>query len=384
MKHPLPVFVAFVATVSFGGMMSHSQAPAARTPSASAGAPAWSAPRTAWGDPDLQGIWSSGYIETPMERPDRFSGREFMTDDEVAAEQKRLDDRQDHSTGGPLRIKDAAGDTGSYNTVFSGRGREVIRTRRTSFVIDPPDGKIPWRPELKAKLGEELKMSRSGAGSTIKEDNDRGGDGPEDRPNDRCRGFALPHQFGNIEAGGAHHRIVQAAGRVSLYYEYGPHGGAYRTIPLDGRPHLPATVRQWLGDPVGRWDGETLVVDTTNFTDQTNFQGSRGNLHLVERFTRTAPDLILYRATIEDSTVFTRPWTIEVPLTKKDDKANQIFESACHEGNYGMTGILAGARAFEKASAAKPAPASTRAPATPAPSAPSTPKTSTATRPTTK
>jgi hypothetical protein len=142
---------------------------------------------------------------------------------------------------------------------------------------------------------------------------------------------------------------VQSPGTVSIYYEYGPHGGAFRTIPLDGRPHLPSGIRQWLGDARGRWDGDTLIVDTTNFSDRTNYEGSRGNLHLTEHFTRVGPDFVMYLVTVEDSTVFTRPWTMEIPLTLQDGRANRIFESACHEGNYALTGILAGARAEERA-----------------------------------
>ena len=234
----------------------------------------------------------------------------------------------------------------------------MIRTRRTSLVVDPPDGKIPWKPEVREKVAADTKNTRSGAASNVREDNDRGGDGPEDRPNDRCRGVALPVRYGTAEAGGAHKRIVQTPGVVSIYYEFGPHGGAYRTIPIDGRPHLPSSVRQWLGHAVGRWEGDTLVVDSTNFTDQTFVEGARENLHLTERFTRTGADLIIYRATIEDPTVFTSPWTIEVPFTKRDEKANQIFETACHEGNYGLTGILAGARALEREKPAQAAQAS--------------------------
>jgi hypothetical protein len=134
-----------------------------------------------------------------------------------------------------------------------------------------------------------------------------------------------------------------------MYYEHGHHGGAYRMVPLDGSRHLAPQIRLWLGDPRGRWEGDTLVIDTTNFTDQTNYHGSKESLHLVERFTRVAEDELIYRVTIDDPTTFTRPWTIEVPYTKADDKRNQIFEAACHEGNYALTGILAGARAKEKA-----------------------------------
>ena len=353
MRRQLLTLIGATMTIVLSTVAPSGQVPGATPPSKLGVTKPWTNQRTTWGDPNLQGIWSSGYVETPMERPKEFGGREFLTDAEVKAETSRLLSAQDHSTGGTKPTVAREGDTGAYNTVFSGTGRDVIRTRRTSYVIDPPDGQIPHKPEMRKRALEERKMSRSGAAGNLIEDNERGGDGPEDRPNDRCRGFALPAQFAHAESGGAHHRIVQSQGSVSIYYEYGPHGGAYRTIPLDGRPHLPASVRQWLGDPVGRWEGETLVVDTTNFTNQTSFYGARDNLHLVERFTRTAPDLILYHATIEDSTMFTQPWTIEVPLSKKDDKANQIFESACHEGNYGLTGILGGARAKDKEEAAK-------------------------------
>lgn len=309
--------------------------------------------RLPWGEPDLQGIWSSGYIETPLERPDEFGGREFLTDDEVRKELERLSGQQDHSTGGSAPATPRPGDTGTYNSAFSGRGRDVIRTRRTSQVIDPKDGKIPWKPEIRERVAKEVFTNTGTRGRVRGEDNERGGDGPEDRPNDRCLGFALPLRFGAWETGGAHHRIVQTPGAVSIYYEYGPHGGAYRTIPIGGGPHLPPHIRQWLGDARGRWEGDTLVVDTTNFTNRTNFEGSRENLHLMERFTRTAPDLLMYHAAFEDPTAFTRLWTIEIPMTRKGDKENQIFESACHEGNYAMTGILAGARARDKAETAK-------------------------------
>ena len=345
----LAVAVGVVSLAALSFALSDGGAQAQVAAGAATDQAGWKATRTPWGDPDLQGIWTSGYIDTPMERPDKYAGREFLTEEEAKAEEKRMADRQDHSTGGPLSTAAREGDTGAYNTVWSGRGREVIRTRRTSLVVDPPDGKIPWKPDVRERATTETRQLRTGVASAVKEDNDRGGDGPEDRPNDRCRGLTLPHVYGNAEAGGAIQRIVQSAGLLSFYYEYGPHGGAFRTIPIGAKPHLPPQVRQWLGDPRGRWEGDTLVVDTTGFTNQTSYQGSGENLHLVERFTRTAPDLLMYRATIEDATVFTRPWTIEVPFTKMDEKANQIFETACYEGNYAMTGILAGARALEKA-----------------------------------
>ena len=316
--------------------------------------------RTPWGDPDLQGIWGSGYIETPVERPDNFKDREFLTDADVLAEQTRMEGRQDRSTGGSKPTAPSADnprpvDFQPYNTVFSGRGRDVIRTRRTSQIVDPTNGKIPWRtdilkpyalPALKAVGRQSGDPDAASGGRETQRAN------PEDLATERCLGVMLPLRFGDIETGGAHQRIVQSPGSVSIYYEYGPHGGAYRTIPLNTRPSVPSTFRQWLGVPVGRWEDNTLVVDTTNFTDRSPFWGSRDNLHLVERFTRTAPDLIMYHATVEDPTVYARPWTIEIPLTKKDEKANQIYESACHEGNYGLTGILSGARVQEREAAA--------------------------------
>ena len=148
---------------------------------------------------------------------------------------------------------------------------------------------------------------------------------------------------------GGHSRIVQNPGQVSFYYESGHQGGQYRDVPLDGRGHPPDHIRQWFGHSVGRWEGDTLVIDVSNFSDKTSFHGSHENLHLVEQFTRHESDLLIYRVTIDDPTTFTQPWTIEVPLVLLDNKTNQIYESACQEGNYSLTSILAGERALERA-----------------------------------
>ena len=320
-------------------------APAAAAPAATDAAETWAAPQTPWGDPDLQGIWSSGYILTPLERPDAFEGREFVTDEEKVELEAAAFARLDHSVGGPRR--GGGQGTGTYNSAFTGAGREVISTGRTSQIVDPPDGRIPWTDEAREQVAAETVVNSSERGRFLAEDNELGGDGPEDRPNDRCLGVSIPLRFAAAGSSATLHRIVQSPGQVSIYYEHGHQGGAYRQVPLDGRPHLPPGIRQFLGDARGRWEGDTLVIETTNFTDKTSYEGARGNLRLVERFTPVGADSLVYRATIEDATVFTRPWTIEIPLTRQDDRANQIYESACHEGNYALTSILMGARLLD-------------------------------------
>ena len=306
----------------------------------------WAPARTPWGAPDLQGIWTSGYILTPLERPDEFEGREFVTEEERAELEAAVLTRVDASVGG-TRERGSGDNVGTYNSAFSGFGREVISTGRTSQIIDPPDGKVPWLPEVRERHAAEMVSTATERGRFLAEDNDRGGDGPEDRPNDRCLGASIPLRFAAASSSATLHRVVQSPDLVSIYYEHGHNGGAYRHVPLDGRPHLPGGIRQYLGDARGRWEGDTLVIDTTNFSDKTNYEGSRDNLHLVERFTRTGPGELLYQATIEDETVFTRPWTIEIPMTELDNRENRIYESACHEGNYALTSILMGARLLE-------------------------------------
>ncbi len=345
------------APAGAAGALAAADAAAAETAEAAAPAPAaapagavdagaWAAPQTPWGDPDLQGIWSSGYILTPLERPAAFEGREFVTDEERAELEDAAFARLDHSVGGPRR--GGGQGTGTYNSAFTGAGREVISSGRTSQIVDPPDGRIPWTDEARQRVAAEVVVNSSERGRFLAEDNEQGGDGPEDRPNDRCLGVSIPLRFAAAGSSATLHRIVQTPGQVSIYYEHGHQGGAYRQVPLDERPHLPPGIRQFLGDARGRWEGDTLVIETTNFTDKTSYEGARDNLRLVERFTRVGPDDLLYRATIEDPTVFTQPWTIEIPLGRLDDHANQIYESACHEGNYALTSILMGARLLDR------------------------------------
>jgi len=334
----LSLAIAVVAALAIDRLVVSGRAALAQT---GAGAVTAKLPPTPWGDPDLQGIWGAGYILTPLERPARFAGREYLTDQEVVElEREQATNPGRNRRASPGSVADVEG---AYNDVFTGRGTRVVRTKRTSLIVDPPDGKIPPRTPEGEQRAAALRR-------VVDDENGPGGraDNPEERGQDRCMGLTIPVNFGNAAVSGAFLRIVQTPGELTIYHEEGHHGGAYRMIPLDGRPHLPRQVRQWLGDPRGRWEDGSLVVDTTNFTSQTNYQGSRDTLHLIERFTRVAPDMILYRVTIDDPTTFTRPWTIEVPYTKADEKANKIFESACHEGNYALTGILAGARRLEK------------------------------------
>ena len=301
--------------------------------------------KTPWGEPDLNGIWQVGYVFTPLERPKDLATKEFLTEEEVVQlERAHAEKMGGDGAGGRARAKRGTEEdlAGAYNQVFSrgGAHEKVIRTKRTSLIVDPPDGRIPeLTPDGKTRM-EALRRdapNEAGPGGIA--------DHPEQRTNDRCIGTIMPFIKG-VSSGAR--RIVQSPGVIALFMEDGHVGGAIRVIPVGTRPPLPANVRQYLGDSRARWDGDTLVVEVTNFSNKTNFQGSGENLKLTERYTRAAPDLLMYRVTVEDPTTFTRPWTIELPLTKLDEKANQIYESSCHEGNYALTSILAGARALER------------------------------------
>lgn len=283
----------------------------------------------AFGERDLQGIWTNATV-TPLERPAEFAGREFLTEAEAVAYEKRVRERNDADR----RETDAEADLATgYNDLFWERGRRVVSTRRTSLVIDPRDGRIP---QLTAEAQKNV-AARAEARRL------RPADGPEDRSlADRCivRGTSgppmLPAGYSN------NYRFVQTPDVVVILVEM-IHDA--RIIPLDGRPHLGVNIRQMVGDPRGRWEGRTLVVETTNFTDKTNFRGSGQNLRVTERFTRTDEGTLLYQFTVDDPQSFTRPWSGEIPMKKV---AGPIFEYACHEGNYSMANILSAARHEEK------------------------------------
>lgn len=303
---------------------------------------AQSVPRTADGHPLLEGIWNSASL-TPLQRPAGLGTKEFYTEAEAAAyEKKRVDEANRDRRDGPPEVDVNR----SYNELFYDRGTKLAPNRRTSLIVEPLDGRIPpMTPEAQARLkADEAYFAAHPA------------DGPEDRPlPDRCLMFSqsgppmIPGNYNN------NYQIVQSRDTIAILAEM---GNQVRVIPLDGRAPLPANVQEWQGVSRGHWEADTLVVETSNFrfNERSRFgvQYDNGltdqNLHITERFTRSGPDAVTYRATISDPTVYTRPWTFEVVMQRAE---GPLFEYACHEGNYGLADELAGARAQEKADAAR-------------------------------
>ena len=335
--------------------------------SESGGQPAERGPRTPWGDPDLQGIWNDPY-QIPLQRPEQFADIEVFTDEQrtVLDEQRgamlRRDERAPIGTERDLR--------GAYNAVF-----ESIRPTgdRTSLVVDPPNGRIPpYTPEAAERLRTEREFALAllqptetcrlqepacagwsyGPPSPLREEVPpfyntgrlNRNDGPEDRSlTERCMGAGLPN-FGGFR------RIVQSPGALAIFYDVGQGQGRQRVIPIDGRGHLPSHVRTTFGDSRGHWEGDTLVVDVTNFSRKRSYRGSRENLHLIERWRRLDETTLEYVVTIDDPTTWTRPWTVRQELELQDGQANRIYyEPRCHEGNYGLPGQLLGSRVEERA-----------------------------------
>ncbi len=288
---------------------------------------------TPWGDPDLQGVWTSA-TRTPLERPAEFGNREFLTDEEVAKMNADLakQNHDDETAPSPRR----AGQTGGGPEHWYERGR--LASRRTSIIVDPPNGRLPALTPEAAKR-HEAEQKRFLAPATAK---DLG-------VWVRCIGRGIPGSM--LPTGyNNNYQILQAPGVVAILYEM-IHD--VRVIPLDGRPQLPSTVRQWMGNARGRWEGNTLVVETTNFRDEHVPISSRDGLgsttsalRVVERFTRTSANTIEYRATVEDPNTYTSAWTAVLPLTR-GGASDRLFEYACHEGNYAATNILTAARAAE-------------------------------------
>ncbi len=332
MRYRLTVSIAFLAIAI--------AAPAPGQTAAQAGtrrAASKTIPRTPDGHPSLEGVWTNATL-TPLERPAQFAGKATLTDAEATAYEKSdlqsntldsdVDSGFNRQTGGP--------GVGAYNNLFVDRGSELARVdgvKRTSLIVDPPDGRIP---ALAAAA-----RSRNGAGGG------RGFnryDSVNDRPlSERCIiGFGstsgppmLPVLYNN------NYQIVQTPTTVMILVEM-VHD--VRVIRINGT-HKPSNVRQLLGDSIGHWEGDTLVVDTTNFTDRTRFRGSSENLHVIERFRRIDGGTILYRATIDDPSTYSKQWTLEYPFLAT---AGPVYEYACHEGNYAMPDILGGARKLEQ------------------------------------
>ena len=328
--------------------------------------------RTPWGEPDFQGIWSVELL-VPLERPEGVT-TEFYTEERQAELDRQRTGTSvfgNHVRAEPGSEADVAG---AYNAVFTS---QRPTGRRTGMVIDPPDGRVPpMTPEAQARQAEireyELALMQNttvcrdglpgcpgeyGPPSPRREDrppfysvsNLNRADGPEDRGlGERCMSGNLPTFRGGFT--GIHIRIVQSPGTVAIFYDVGQGQGFDRIIPITDAPHLPPDLRQRWGDSRGRWDGDTLVVDVANFSEKREFRGSRENLHLIERWRRTGPDSIELVTTVEDPTVWTRPWTVIQDFAKQPDGPNRIYyEPRCHEGNYGLPGLLIGARAEEQA-----------------------------------
>jgi hypothetical protein len=323
--------------------------------------------QTPWGDPDLAGIWSNPYV-TPLERPEQYGEREFLTEAEVAAAEAELADRAQRPGRDGREFVGTERDVArAYNQHWFG-DPSLERGRRTSMIVDPPNGRLPsYTPEATARIAEKTEFlaallqgtsgGRPGPISTRRNepspdynlDRINRSDGPEDRSGtERCFGYGMPLMLESGTFGGVA-RLVQSAEAVGIHYDAGQGQGFTRIIPITDRPHLPASMRQRYGDARGRWEGDTLVVDIRNFSQQTNFNGSRENLHLVERFTRLDAETLRYEVTVDDPATFTQPFTMVQELTRNDDYENQVFEGGCHEGNYGMIGMLVNTRAAERA-----------------------------------
>jgi hypothetical protein len=342
-----------------------------RAPAASANTPETaSVQKTPWGEPDLQGIWTDE-SDTPFQRSPKYANQEFFTE----AQRAELDKVRSASRG-----RDMRGDRGSerdvsgaYNAVWGGMKRTG---KRTSMIVDPPDGRIPpltpgatktaaadrdfrlvlMRATQTCKLGlpgcaggkydptpavgrrDELPPRYNTARMNRH-------DSPEDGAlADRCLTIGLP-EFGAGNGGGSFRQIVQTPGGIAIAYDVGQGQGWQRSIVMNGGPHLPANIRQWFGDSRGHWEGDTLVIDVTNFSPKNDYRGSRENLHLIERWTRTGPTTLEYVVTIEDPAIWTRPWTVTQEFTKQNEQENRIYyEPRCNEGNMGFPAVMKAAR----------------------------------------
>ncbi len=337
------LFAALIALVS----LAEGQGPQGSKTGKAKAVKAWTPPRTPDGHPDISGYWSNNNA-TPLQRPAALAGRDRLTDAEVDAMKKKAaelfggdgdaafgDDVftavWDNIQGKSAGFKSKGGTTGDYSSIWT---VDRVWDNRTSLIIDPPDGRIP-------PASEEALARRASAPRVVP---GRRPAGPEDRGlGERCITYGSPH----INAGyQSYYQIVQTPQTVALLSEM-IHDA--RMIRMDGSPHLPLSFQEWHGDSRGRWEGDTLVVDTTNYKPGA-FRGSTEKLHVTERFTLSGPDTLEYQVTLDDPASWSRPWTLMIPWHRS---AKPVFEYACHEGNYAMAGILAGARAEEAEEARK-------------------------------
>jgi len=326
-------------------------------------------PKTPWGEPDLQGIWTVE-TDTPFQRSPKYANQEFFTDaqrEEFDKERVALRGRDNRGERGSERDV-----SGAYNAVFGAMKRTG---RRTSLIVEPPNGRVPALIPEAVKIADadrdfrldlmratqtcKLKLPGCVGGKYDPTPTSRGAELPpryntarmnrHARPEDgaladRCLTGGLP-EFGAGNGGGSFRRIVQTPGGIAIAYDVGQGQGWQRSIVMNGSPHLPAGIRQWFGDSRGHWEGDTLVIDVTNFSPKTDYRGSRENLHLVERWTRTGPTTLEYVATIDDPTVWTRPWTVRQEFTRQNEEENRIYyEPRCVEGNIGFPSMMKAAR----------------------------------------
>jgi hypothetical protein len=310
----------------------------------------WAAPRTPDGQPDLQGTWTNNSA-TPFQRPQELAGREHLTDVEVERLKKiagqLFNGDTDAGFGDAVFTAAWAAAQGKEADIKKANGFDVVTGNYNQFwlvdrsfdnrtsVVTTPDGRIPpMTPDAQKKMADEAAYRKA-----------HPADGPEDLPlGHRCVNFGVP----KIGAGyNSYHQIFQTPTHVAILSEMAHEA---RIVPLDGRPHVSSNLRQWNGDARGHWEGDTLVVETTNLSPKSEFMGSHENLRLTERFTRVAPDTLKYEVTLEDPTTWTKPWSAMIPMKRSTEP---IYEYACHEGNEGLPGALSGERALERKQANK-------------------------------
>jgi hypothetical protein len=346
------IVVAVIAAGAMSGVVARAQDRVAAT-----------ALKTPWGEPDLQGIWTDE-VETPLQRPAKYANQEFFTE----AQRAELDRVRSDIVNRRATERDA--NNGYNGAVFFSTKRTGVRT---SKIVDPPNGRMPaLTPDAQkaAETDREFRLALVQSTNTCKNQLPacagwkydpatsprraetppryvtramNRNDGPEDSSlGERCLTGGLPEFGGNT---GSFRRIVQTPGGISIFYDVGQGQGWQRNIVMNGGPHLPVDIRQWYGDSRGHWEGDTLVVDVTNFSPKTDYQGARENLHLVERWTRTGPMSLAYEVRVEDPTVWTKPWTVKQEFSRQSDEENRLYtEPRCIEGNQGLPGLLHGRR----------------------------------------